>query len=738
MAFVASTQASGAGSVVLSVPAGVANGDQLTAYIVTDTNLTISTPSGWTALAAQTDIGAPDGQSARAFKRTAASEPASYTWNNGSTNDMVGFMVAHSGRDTTAGPAIVTTTNTTSNTPPVTMAATGVTATAGDDIVAVYFLDNTDSSATWSFAGPGGYAERNDYSPVSWASGSVYTADAVSAGATGSLSATATRTGGAGNAGWVAFVVRVPSAGGGGSSPSISGTGSATPANGSSLTITGTNFGATQGAGGVTIGGVAQAVTSWSDTSITVTVARGTNQYGASVNVVVTDSALASSSPYALTSLQPQSGWSFVNVGTPNPAPELRLSTSPDIASGDQIAWDTKSALVTVSASGEVTADAAVYSFAFEVWSTGSGWGTQGLYYPVSPQLVNGQIAAQVVNRRRRMRTVTQRLLDVRTWGGAPLISARWFADELDAVAGPPTYDVSLTESAVAADGVASSMVRVAALAESAASGDAVAATLLAIAALTEAASSGESIAVSLQRIAALSEALAAADAQAAALAAAAAQPEAASVADGVAALLAAGADLSESASAADAQSTGPVLTGTLSEAVSIADAFAAAGALLAAMVETVSGADAVASALLAGAAVGEVLAASDAQTTGPVVTASLAETVAAAEALTVAMGLVAQIVEAGSAAEALTTAATLGALLTEPAVPVDSVAAASASTYSVSVSETVSALEVLVALLSSGAFNPSTPPALRREVAGRLANLQSAARGRNTNRGTR
>ncbi len=64
--------------------------------------------------------------------------------------------------------------------------------------------------------------------------------------------------------------------------------------------------------------------------------------------------------------------------------------------------------------------------------------------------------------------------------------------------------------------------------------------------------------------------------------------------------------------------------------------------------------------------------------------------------------------------------------------------AAASASTYSVSVSETVSALEVLVALLSSGAFNPSTPPALRREVAGRLANLQSAARGRNTNRGTR
>lgn len=520
--------------------------------------------------------------------------------------------------------------------------------------------------------------------------------------------------------------------------PTITSTSSATPANGSSLTITGTDFGATQGAGGVTIGGVAQAVTGWSDTSITVTVARGTNQYGAAVNVVVTDNASASSSPYALTSLQPQSGWSFVDVGTPNPSPELRLSTSPDIVSGDQIAWDTKSALVTVAASGEVTADAAVYSFDFEVWSTGSGWGKQGLYYPMSPQLVSGQVAAQVINRRRRMRTVTQRLLDVRTWGGGPLVTARWFADELDAVAGPPTYDVSLTEAAAAADGVASSMVRVAALAESAASGDTVAAALLAIAALAEAASSGESIATSLQTIAALSEALAAADAPVATLAAAAAQPEAAAAADVAASVLAAVAVVSEVAAAADAQSTGPVLSGTLAEAVSLAEAIAAAGALLSAMVESVSGADAAVSTLLAGGAVVETAAAADAQSTGPVVTASLAETVAAAEALTVAMTLVAQIVEAGSAADALTTAATLGALLTEPAVPVDSVAAASASTYSVSVSETVSALEVLVALLTSGAFNPSAPPALRREVAGRLANLQSAARGRNTNRGTR
>lgn len=242
--------------------------------------------------------------------------------------------------------------------------------------------------------------------------------------------------------------------------PTITSTSSATPANGSSLTITGTGFGATQGAGGVTIGGVAQAVTGWSDTSITVTVARGTNQYGAAVNVVVTDNASASSSPYALTSLQPQSGWSFVNVGTPNPAPDLRLSTSPDIVSGDQIAWDTKSALVTVAATGEVTADGAVYSFAFEVWSTGSGWGTQGLYYPMSPRILATRDSSSLRARRQRLKRSTHRLLDVRTWGGASLGLGKWLADELSDTASSASVSVgaSLSVAVQAAQTAASSL----------------------------------------------------------------------------------------------------------------------------------------------------------------------------------------------------------------------------------------------------------------------------------------
>lgn len=230
--------------------------------------------------------------------------------------------------------------------------------------------------------------------------------------------------------------------------PAISGTSSATPSNGSTLTITGTAFGASQGAGGVTIGGIAQTVTAWADTTIDVTVARGTNKYGAAVNVVVTDNSLAASAPFALTSLQPQSGWAFVDLATPSTTAYNRLQAVPDLASGDQIAYESLSGAVAVATDATFTVASGVSAFRFEVWTPADGWGAIGVqttppqwYAPASAD--SYQLAAKVAE--------FQGLLNPQTWFG-PIAVEKWFAEELPFTAGGPagiTGDLNITLGAV-------------------------------------------------------------------------------------------------------------------------------------------------------------------------------------------------------------------------------------------------------------------------------------------------
>ena len=243
----------------------------------------------------------------------------------------------------------------------------------------------------------------------------------------------------------------------GAASPNVDSTSTATPANGSSLTITGTSFGATQGAGSVTIGGITQTVTSWADTSITVTVARGTNKYGVAVNVVVTDNALVPSAPYALTSLQPQTGWAFVNLTTPDTVTSRRLQTSPDLASGDQIAWDTVFGGVTIPADATIVAANTVTRFQFEAWTPADGWGALGeqQIYPqwfAQASADSYELAAKVAQ--------FQALLNPQTWFG-PIAVEKWFADELAFTASGPgeiigTLSVTLGAVTASAAGSAS------------------------------------------------------------------------------------------------------------------------------------------------------------------------------------------------------------------------------------------------------------------------------------------
>jgi hypothetical protein len=146
---------------------------------------------------------------------------------------------------------------------------------------------------------------------------------------------------------------------------------------GSSATITGTTFGASKGTGHADVAAVAQTTTAWGDTSITETVAIGANAYGVVVSQTVTNNAGDSSSGYSI-SINPPTGWSYVNLGTPNTTAAWRITAVSDLVSGNQLAWDTKGGLVTVNADASFVADPSVASFNVKAWDSASGWGTVG------------------------------------------------------------------------------------------------------------------------------------------------------------------------------------------------------------------------------------------------------------------------------------------------------------------------------------------------------------------------
>lgn len=118
--------------------------------------------------------------------------------------------------------------------------------------------------------------------------------------------------------------------------PSITSTSDDTPTNGSTLTLTVTGAEASQGTGGVTANGVGWTETSWSDTSVAVTVALGDNKYGVNVTLVLTNNSGQSSSAYNV-QIQPATGVSYVNLSGTLAASGDRITATPDLASGDQL-----------------------------------------------------------------------------------------------------------------------------------------------------------------------------------------------------------------------------------------------------------------------------------------------------------------------------------------------------------------------------------------------------------------
>lgn len=278
-------------------------------------------------------------------------------------------VIVYDGQHTTPGPTANAATSTATSSP-------GVVDTGATSALRVSMYGTGSDYYTLNDTGSGtarGFQSINGSGP-----NSVYIADRVVAGSVAhSVSFSSARAA-------AALTVSFTGSGGGAPSPTISGVSSMSPRKGSSLTITGSNFGATRGTGSVTIGGVVQTVTSWSDSSITVTVSEGENPYGVGLQIVVTANGALVSSPYSLTELLPPTGRSYVNVGTPSTTSTARITAAPDAASGDQLEHD--SALTvnpdltfSVSAPG---------SYAVRLWTSGDGWGAEALQVvsdPVTP-----------------------------------------------------------------------------------------------------------------------------------------------------------------------------------------------------------------------------------------------------------------------------------------------------------------------------------------------------------------
>lgn len=173
--------------------------------------------------------------------------------------------------------------------------------------------------------------------------------------------------------------------------PNISGVSDATPAHGASLTVTGTNFGATQGTKQLRIGDAVQPITSWADGTIVVSaVGRDVNRYGVSLDVEIWDGGVPVSNSFALTSITPPSDWAYVNLGTPNTTASFRITSIADLASGDQLAYETVGGEVTVFDDATFSAGSTVVDFEVETWTPTDGWGsaaTQTLFAAEVPRM---------------------------------------------------------------------------------------------------------------------------------------------------------------------------------------------------------------------------------------------------------------------------------------------------------------------------------------------------------------
>jgi hypothetical protein len=214
MAYRSSTTATGSSITATgAAPAGVAAGDRLYARVVADGVRTITPPAPWVSLGKMTvPNGAPDGHTDELFEIKSTDGTESYAFAMDITNFWCVQVIAITGRHATNAALVTPTQNNVSQATPITIGLGGVTALAGDDLLFLPALNQLVGADNWGFSVVTNFTERHDDTGISWLTVGTQTRDNVTAGATGTLTTTGTRSSGTGNATWTGFVVGVPAA----------------------------------------------------------------------------------------------------------------------------------------------------------------------------------------------------------------------------------------------------------------------------------------------------------------------------------------------------------------------------------------------------------------------------------------------------------------------------------------------------------------------------------------------
>lgn len=159
--------------------------------------------------------------------------------------------------------------------------------------------------------------------------------------------------------------------------PIIVSTSDDTPTDGASITLTVTGAGASQGTGLVWLNGEEQTVTAWSDTSITINIAIGSNKYGVNVALQMLNGNDEVSNEYSV-QVQPASGTIYTNAVAPLADADVRLVGDSDIANGDQVrVFDAEGgsiSLFTLNSDMSYDFDASITKVWYQI-NDGTGWG---------------------------------------------------------------------------------------------------------------------------------------------------------------------------------------------------------------------------------------------------------------------------------------------------------------------------------------------------------------------------
>lgn len=211
-----STAQTSAGSAASpAVPTGAAIGDVMIALVNVDTTATAATtvaaPAGWTRLDTQLQP-TPDGMLAEVYwKRLSAADTGTYNFTYGGPSADMSVSVACLMGAHASNPPVLSTaaTQATAVSSPMSITANGVTAIAKD---ALLYLVSFDCVTIYNPA----WTAPTGYSDVVIAPGTGFVPSYIggktnaSAGATGTVTGTATFAGK--TAGWVTWLIRVPSA----------------------------------------------------------------------------------------------------------------------------------------------------------------------------------------------------------------------------------------------------------------------------------------------------------------------------------------------------------------------------------------------------------------------------------------------------------------------------------------------------------------------------------------------